>query len=134
MEASFQQPFSQTCALTLVTRIFWWRCACGKHPFPSRTRRLRRKRPMVLHWRRCGRAGGRQIKKRTTDEDLMNIQLVLPVIRDFKQGLRFLMTDKISVSNKDCTLKTAYMYNLCSYCKCTSERSSSVATASHIQA
>ncbi|EDM87877.1 hypothetical protein RUMOBE_01292 [Blautia obeum ATCC 29174] len=35
---------------------------------------------MVLHWRRCGRAGGRQIKKRTTDEDLMNIQLVLPVI------------------------------------------------------
>lgn len=62
MEASFQQPFSQTCALTLVTRIFWWRCACGKHPFPSRTRRLRPKRPMVLHWRRCGRAGGCQIK------------------------------------------------------------------------
>ena len=73
-EASFQQPFSQTCALTLVTRIFWWRCTCGKHPFPSRTRRLRRKRPMVLHWRRCGRAGGRQIKKKATDRCLMDIE------------------------------------------------------------
>ena len=30
----------------------------GSHPYPSRTRRLRPKRPMVLHWRRCGRAGG----------------------------------------------------------------------------
>ena len=29
-----------------------------------RTRRLRRKRPMVLHWRRCGRAGGRRIKEK----------------------------------------------------------------------
>ena len=27
---------------------------------------LRPKRPMVLHWRRCGRTGGRQIKKRKT--------------------------------------------------------------------
>ena len=32
-----------------------------KHPYPSRTRRLRPKRPMVLHWRRCGRAGGCRI-------------------------------------------------------------------------
>ncbi|MCU6686339.1 hypothetical protein OCV99_07190, partial [Dorea acetigenes] len=31
--------------------------------YPSRTRWLRPKRPMVLHWRRCGRAGGRQVKK-----------------------------------------------------------------------
>ena len=33
--------------------------------------------PMVLHWRRCGRAGGRQIKKKTTgwkpDEDKTGI-------------------------------------------------------------
>ena len=54
----------------------WW-CAYGRHPYPSRTRRLRRKRPMVLHWRRCGRAGGRQIKKKTTgwkpDEDKTGI-------------------------------------------------------------
>ena len=42
--------------------IFWWRCAYGTHPFPSRTRRLRRKRPMVLCWRRHGRAGGCQIQ------------------------------------------------------------------------
>ena len=26
--------------------------------------RLRPERPMVLHWRRCGRVGGRQNKKR----------------------------------------------------------------------
>ena len=31
-----------------------------KAPFPSRTRRLRLKRPMVLCWRRHGRAGGCQ--------------------------------------------------------------------------
>ena len=42
---------------------FWCRCVQGEHPYPSRTRRLRPERPMVLHWRRCGRAGGRQIKK-----------------------------------------------------------------------
>ena len=53
---------------------FRCRCACGKHPFPSRTRRLRRRRPMVLHWRRCGRAGGRQTKKRKTDGSLLNIE------------------------------------------------------------
>ena len=48
---------------SLSTLLFWCRCGWGKHPFPSRTRRLRPNRPMVLHWRRCGRAGGRQIKK-----------------------------------------------------------------------
>ena len=42
-------------------KSFWWRCAYGSHPFPSRTRWLRHKRPMVLHWRRCGRVGGCQI-------------------------------------------------------------------------
>ena len=40
---------------------FWCRCARGTHPFSSRTRRLRPGRPMVLCWRRHGRAGGRQI-------------------------------------------------------------------------
>ena len=39
-----------------------WRCAYGRHPYPSRTRRLRRKRPMVLHRGRCGRAGGCRLK------------------------------------------------------------------------
>ena len=58
---------------SLSTLLFWCRCGWGKHPFPSRTRRLRPNRPMVLHWRRCGRAGGRQIKKRKAGEILMRI-------------------------------------------------------------
>ena len=40
---------------------FRWRCAWGTHPFSSRTRWLRPKRPMVLCWRRHGRAGGCRI-------------------------------------------------------------------------
>ena len=63
--------------LAIKLKHFWCRCGWGKHPFPSRTRRLRPNRPMVLHWRRCGRAGGRQIKKKTTgwkpDEDKTGI-------------------------------------------------------------
>ena len=66
------------------TKSFWWRCAEGKHPYPSRTRWLRPQRPMVLHWRRCGRAGGCQIYKKILD---------LPVIRKLKR-FSFLMTDK----------------------------------------
>src|SRR5699024_11027639 len=41
-----------------ITKDFRWRCASGKHPYPSRTRRLRLKRPMILCWRRHGKAGG----------------------------------------------------------------------------
>ena len=44
----------------IVATSFWWRCAQGRHPFSSRTRWLRPKRPMVLCWRRHGRAGGCQ--------------------------------------------------------------------------
>ena len=47
--------------LQLDNKYFWWRCAWGSHPFPSRTRWLRPRRPMVLCWRRHGRAGGCQI-------------------------------------------------------------------------
>ena len=43
------------------TKRFWCRYAQGKHPYPSRTRWLRLERPMVLCWRRHGRAGGCQI-------------------------------------------------------------------------
>ena len=51
-----------TVELPMVTeKNFWCRCAQGIHPFPSRTRRLRLERPMILHWRRCGKAGGCQI-------------------------------------------------------------------------
>ena len=46
----------------MYNESLWWRCAQGKHPFPSRTRWLRPKRPMVLCWRRHGRVGGRQLK------------------------------------------------------------------------
>ena len=61
-KASFPSGPSFTAALTTTSRRFWWRCAYGRHPYPSRTRRLRRKRPMVLCWRRHGRVGGCQIK------------------------------------------------------------------------
>ena len=58
------------CALTLTEAThFWWRCACGRHPYPYRTRRLRRRRPMVLCRGRHGRAGGCQIKKRSNREE-----------------------------------------------------------------
>ena len=55
---NFRTKFERT---SLSAQSFRRRCAWGTHPFPSRTRRLRPKRPMVLHWRRCGRAGGCRI-------------------------------------------------------------------------
>ena len=48
------------CAGSNKVKFVWWRCAQGQHPFSSRTRRLRPVRPMVLYWRRYGRAGGCQ--------------------------------------------------------------------------
>ena len=72
---------------------FWWRCAYGEHPYPSRTRRLRHKRPMVLYWRRYGRVGGCQIYLKTSRKALYR-QLVLPVIKDENKIFSFLMTDK----------------------------------------
>ena len=42
--------------------FFRWRCAQGRHPFSSRTRWLRPGRPMILYWRRYGKAGGCRIK------------------------------------------------------------------------
>ena len=74
---------------------FWWRCAYGTHPFPSRTRRLRHKRPMVLCWRRHGRAGGCQI-----------------YFKDFRNDLRgknfssYMIAKAIKNTNR--TLKTEY--------------------------
>ena len=44
-----------------LRKNFRWRCVWGTHPFPSRTRWLRLRRPMVLYWRRYGRAGGCRI-------------------------------------------------------------------------
>ena len=45
-------------AVSFTIQYFRWRCAQGTHPYPSRTRWLRPGRPMVLCWRRHGRAGG----------------------------------------------------------------------------
>ena len=43
---------------------FRWRCVCGKHPYPYRTRRLRHRRLMILGWRRPGKVSGcRDINK-----------------------------------------------------------------------
>ena len=48
---------------------------------------------MVLHWRRCGRAGGRQIKKKTTgwkpDEDKTGIDIQNPVIPERSYEIPF---------------------------------------------
>ena len=46
---------------SLSTQCFRWRCVLGAHPYPSRTRWLRPKRPMILGWRRPGKAGGCRI-------------------------------------------------------------------------
>ena len=70
----------------MITKYFWWRCAYGKHPFSSRTRWLRRKRPMVLCWRRYGRAGGCQIHladlvkryAKSLRDQVMNIENRIP--------------------------------------------------------
>ena len=51
---------------------FRCRCAYGKHPFPSRTRRLRRRRPMVLCWRRHGRAGGCRDYKKSLEKSVLD--------------------------------------------------------------
>ena len=61
-KASFPRTYSSRCALAKASRIFRWRCAQGRHPFSSRTRWLRPGRPMILYWRRYGKAGGCRIK------------------------------------------------------------------------
>ena len=68
-KASFPPGPSLSAALTITSRKFWWRCAYGRHPYPSRTRRLSCKRPMVLCRRRHGRVGGCQIKKENPKRD-----------------------------------------------------------------
>ena len=45
-------------ALEKRLKRFRWRCVCGKHPYPYRTRRLRHRRLMILGWRRPGKVGG----------------------------------------------------------------------------
>ena len=78
----------------MMTGYLWWRCAYGKHPFSSRTRWLRRKRPMVLCWRRYGRAGGCQIHladlvkryAKSLRDQVMNIENRIP--RKYQKDIR----------------------------------------------
>ena len=81
-----------------MDKDFRWRCAQGTHPFPSRTRWLRPKRPMVLYWRRYGRVGGCQIIKKKNWS--------LPVIRELKR-FNYLMADK-TVKCLHCTSRTSF--------------------------
>ncbi len=63
---------------------FRWRCAWRTHPFPSRTRWLRFRRPMVLCWRRHGRAGGCRShlkRKLKPKETIMFLLEEVPVYR-----------------------------------------------------
>ena len=84
---------------------FRWRCAQGTHPFPSRTRWLRPERPMVLCWRRHGRAGGCRIygglaqlgERLPCKQEVTSSNLVF--------STRYVNKVKISII---CTLKTAH--------------------------
>ena len=83
-----------------ATRKFRWRCVWGTHPFPSRTRWLRPRRPMVLCWRRHGRAGGCR--------NTIKIN-ALPAMKGQNKRFWLLMTGKtVKKQICDCTLKTAY--------------------------
>ena len=61
----------------------------GKHPFPSRTRRLRPKRPMVLHWRRCGE----QVDARSNG-DVAQLGEHLPCKQGVESSNLFISTQK----------------------------------------
>ena len=83
MKAGFQHSFSlPPLHLLIETRRFRCRCAWWKHPYPSRTRRLRPGRPMILCWRRHGKAGGCRIPlkrfavKRFTNKTDMSVRYV----------------------------------------------------------
>ena len=88
--------------------IFWWRCAYGKHPFSFRTRWLRRKRPMVLYWRRYGRVGGCQNlggiaqlgERLPCKQEVTSSNLVISIW----EIVLYFFSD-------DCTLKTIYWIN-----------------------
>ena len=80
-------------AVKVQPKRFRWRCACGKHPYPSRTRWLRRKRPRILCWGRHGKAGGCRI--------LLD-QLPVTGAPGGRRAPRWLATAK------RCTLKTPY--------------------------
>ena len=95
---------------------FRWRCVWGTHPFPSRTRRLRLRRPMVLYWRRYGRAGGCRIILKNhiycRNTSIINIYIFSSDRRgkSLLYKVSFFMTVKYNSST--CTLKTEYRKDL----------------------
>ena len=85
----------------LTNLNFWRRYARGKHPYPSRTRWLSPGRPMVLYWRRYGRAGGCQ------DQRGLSSAGRAPALqaggREFES-----LSLQCGVKLQACTLKTEY--------------------------
>ena len=65
---------------------FRCRCACGKHPFPSRTRWLSRRRPTILYWRRYGKIGGCRDSKNNSRSWLKIEQAEEGSFRDCQPG------------------------------------------------
>ena len=57
----------------------------GETPVPIPNTWLRPGRPMVLHWRRCGRVGGRQIKKEKKAEPLPKRKFIIDTGKDEQQ-------------------------------------------------
>ena len=82
----------------------WRRCARGAHPYPSRTRRLRRGRPRILRWRRRGKAGGCQLY----NGGVAQLGEHLPCKQGVKSSNLSVSIAKEGERGKARTLKTSY--------------------------
>ena len=86
-ENSFRTKLEKT---SPSAQYFRWRCVQGQHPFPSRTRWLRLRRPMILCWRRHGKVGGCRIKKNSIANGYyqyaFNIERALSGANLYQQG------------------------------------------------
>ena len=86
-ENNFRTKLEST---SLSAQCFRWRCVQGQHPFPSRTRWLRLRRPMILCWRRHGKVGGCRIKKNSIANGYyqyaFNIERALSGANLYQQG------------------------------------------------
>ena len=86
-ENNFRTKLENT---SLSAQYFRWRCVQGQHPFPSRTRWLRLRRPMILCWRRHGKVGGCRIKKNSIANGYyqyaFNIERALSGANLYQQG------------------------------------------------
>ena len=115
-QASLKSAATVQIALTKASRNFRWRCVLGKHPYPSRTRRLRPGRPKVLYWQRYGRIGGCRIKKESKGSDIDHRMESLPSVDDCLSSQKAKQISSISTKHLllerknliHCTLKTEY--------------------------